>query len=216
MADVVNYVVKETYFSKKPERDGYYAGLLSFLGILIPTVLYWQNMYSLPGNVEGVPLQVFKNHQYWRLFTALTIHTDLAHLLSNGVLLVFLAYLLYGYFGFWVYPMLMVAAGALTNLFSLMTYPPEASLVGASGLIYVMAFFWLTLYLLVQRRYSIGGRLLRSVGFALAVFFPTSYDPHVSYRTHAIGAGIGMILGIGYFLIRKDRLREAEVLELEE
>ena len=216
MAAPENPVVKETYFSKKPERDGYYAGLLSFLCILIPTVLYWQNMYSLPGNVEGVPLQVFQRHQYWRLFTAMTIHTDLAHLLSNGILLVFLAYLLYSYFGFWIYPVLMVAAGVLTNLFSLMTYPPDASLVGASGLIYVMAFFWLSLYLLVQRRYSIAGRLLRSVGFALAVFFPTSYDPQVSYRTHAIGAGIGMILGIGYFLMRKDRLREAEVLELEE
>jgi hypothetical protein len=79
-----------------------------------------------------------------------------------------------------------------------------------------MAFFWLTLYLLVQRRYSVAGRLLRCIGFALVVFFPTSFDPQVSYRTHAIGAGIGIVLGIGYFIIKKKKIREAEVLEIEE
>jgi hypothetical protein len=38
----------------------------------------------------------------------------------------------------------------------------------------------------------------------------------VSYRTHAIGAGIGIMLGILYFLVNKKMLREAEVIELEE
>lgn len=216
MPHVENTVIKETYLSQKPERDGYYAGLVSFLMILIPTVLYWENMYSLRGHVEAVPEQVFKNHEYWRLLTAMTIHSDLAHLLGNGIILVFLAYLLYSYFGLLIYPLLMVAAGMGVNFLSLLTYPPNAGLVGASGLIYVMAFFWLSLYLLVQRRYSIAGRLLRCIGFALVVFFPTSFDPQVSYRTHAIGAAVGAVLGILFFIAKKKAFREAEVVELEE
>jgi membrane associated rhomboid family serine protease len=209
-------VIRETLLSKKPERDGYYAGLISFVCILAPTVLYWQNMYSLPGNVEAIPQKVFGKHEYWRLLTAITIHSDLAHLLGNGILLIFLAYLLYSYFGPLVYPCLMVSAGVLVNYVSLKTYPANASLVGASGLVYVMAFFWLSLYLLIQRRYSVAGRLLRCIGFALVVFFPTSFDPQVSYRTHAIGAVVGILLGIGYFLSHKKMIREAEVMEIEE
>jgi membrane associated rhomboid family serine protease len=216
MIQAKNAVIKDTYLSKKPERDGYYSGFISFVSILIPSVFYWQNMYSLRGNVEAIPEQVFHHHEYWRLFTTMTIHSDLAHLLGNGILLIFLAYLLYSYFGPLIYPLLMVTAGGVVNFLSLMTYPPNVSLVGASGLIYVMAFFWLTLYFLVQRQYSIAGRLLRCVGFAVVVFFPTSFDPDVSYRTHAIGAGIGIMLGILYFLVNKKMLREAEVIELEE
>lgn len=209
-------VIKETLLSKKPERDGYFAALISFVCILVPTVLYWQNMCSLPGKVEAIPAKVFQQNEYWRLFTAITIHSDLAHLLGNGILLVFLAYLLYSYFGPLVYPVLMVIASVVVNYISLKTYPPDSSLVGASGLVYVMAFFWLTLYLLIQRRYSIAGRLLRSVGFALVVFFPTSFDPEVSYRTHAIGAAMGIFLGILYFLVNKEKIRSGEVLEEEE
>ncbi len=68
--------VKETYLSLKPERDGFYAGLISFLAILIPTILYWENKYSIRGTVEAIPEKVFAQQEYWRLFTAMCIHSD--------------------------------------------------------------------------------------------------------------------------------------------
>ena len=68
--------------------------------------------------------------------TAIAVHTDMAHFVSNAILLAFFSYLLFGYFGFWVFPVLGLALAGLTNYLSLLTYPPEVSLVGASGLVY--------------------------------------------------------------------------------
>jgi hypothetical protein len=57
------------------------------------------------------------------------------HVVSNAVFLAFFTYLIFGYFGFWVFPVLGLAMAALTNYFSLLTYPPDVSVVGASGLV---------------------------------------------------------------------------------
>ena len=58
--------------------------------------------------------------------------------------------------------MSLVMAG-LTNYVSLLTYPSEVSLIGASGLVYWMAGFWLSMYLVVERSVSPGKRVLRVV-----------------------------------------------------
>src|SRR5262245_54211850 len=43
---------------------------------------------------------VFIRHQYWRLFTALFTHSDLAHWLSNLPLFIIFGWFLRTYFGF--------------------------------------------------------------------------------------------------------------------
>ena len=53
------------------------------------------------------------------------------------------------------------------------------------------------------------------MGFSLIVLVPTVWDPSVSYRTHAIGFGVGVLFGVVYFLQRKDALHAAEHLEWE-
>ena len=91
------------------------------------------------------------------------------HVVSNVILLTFFTYLLFGYFGFWVFPVLSLAMGALTNYISLRTYPSEVSLIGASGLVYWMAGFWLSMYMLVEyerrsRQAGPAGRMFGTVG----------------------------------------------------
>jgi len=52
-------------------------------------------------------------------------------------------------------------------------------------------------------------------GIALIVFLPTSLQEGISYRTHAIGFGLGTFLAAACFLWRKERIRSEEIIEKE-
>jgi rhomboid protease GluP len=205
--------VSETYLSRKPAEGSGMAAAVSLLVMAGFSLLFWSN-YSgygllLPASGETV----FGQHQYWRLLTSIFVHADLKHLLANSPGIVGLGYLLFGYFGYRIYPLLVLAAGAAVNLLSLATYPPNVYLLGASGVVYLMAAFWLTLYVCLERRYSVGKRTFRATGFLLIVLIPAGYDAAISYRTHAIGFGAGVVLAIPYFLANKNRFRRSEVVE---
>ncbi len=47
--------------------------------------------------------------------TAVAVHTDIAHFFSNAIFLAFFSYLLFGYFGFWVFPVLGLALAGSTR-----------------------------------------------------------------------------------------------------
>jgi rhomboid protease GluP len=117
---------------------------------------------------------------------------------------------------FWPSHIPSITTSALTKYISLLTYPFEVSLIGASGLVYWMAGFWLSMYLLVERSVRPGKRVLRVVCLALLVLLPTTFQANVSYRTHAIGLGLGVVSAIVYFQRNRESIRAAEVVELEE
>jgi rhomboid protease GluP len=108
-----------------------------------------------------------------------------------------------------------VILGAVAMGLTLQTYPPDVALLGASGLVYVLAAFWLSSFVLIERRLSPMARLLRATGFALLTLLPTSFDPHVSYRAHAIGFTLGLVWGLGHFGARRDEIRREEIVELD-
>ena len=215
--DIEEYdvTVKETLLSKKPAEGSGLVAAASLLTMLGFSLLFWSNPAGWASWYPASPEQVFEQGQYWRLLTSIFVHADLKHLLSNAIGVVGLSYLLYGYFGCKVYPCLMLGAGAVVTLIALMTYPPNTSLVGASGVIYLMAAFWLTLYVCLERRHSVGKRIIRATGFLLIVLIPTGYNPQTSYRTHAIGFGFGVLVAIFYFLLNKRRLHRAEEVEID-
>ena len=208
-------IVRETYLSRLPRKGSVDAGALTAVASVVTTLIYWNRASEVSRHLAGVRARVFADHEYWRLLTGLLVHADLPHLVANVLPLAFLSYLLYGYFGPIVYPLLCVALGVLVHGMALLTYPPDTELVGASGLIYLMAAFWLTLYLCIERRFSLGKRLLRAVGFGLITLLPGTFDPVVSYRTHALGFMTGLCFGVVYFLVRKDVIRQAEVVEVD-
>jgi rhomboid protease GluP len=216
MADFATYRVRETLLSQKPrewslEVTGFF--LSAILGI---SLLAWRHGGALLPALAATPEGVFRRSEYWRLLTAVAVHADVTHVLSNVILLTFLTYLLFGYFGFWVFPVLSLAMAALTNFLSLLTYPFGVSLIGASGLVYWMAGFWLTMYLQVVRSVSLGRRVLRAVCLGLLVLVPTTFQANISYRTHAIGLGLGVVSALVYFRSNRELIRAAEVLEPEE
>lgn len=209
-------VVKRTLLSRKPAENSGLIAAASAMVILFVTVLVWRDSPDLLRLSAAVPSRVLDQHEYWRLFSAVAVHSDWKHLFSNLPFVVFFGYLLYGYFGFGVYPLGVVVLSAVTNYLSLLTYPPEVHLVGASGMTHVMGGFWLTVYILVERSLSLKKRVLRSLGVALILFLPSAVQPQISYRTHAIGLVLGIVAAAVFFHRYKRRIRAAEVLEIEE
>ena len=120
--------VRETLLSRKPRKWSFEVAVLSVVVIQAVSLLAWRNGGALLPTLAATREGVVHQHEYWRLLTAVAVHADVMHVVSNAVLLAFFAYLLFGYFGFWVFPVLTVTMGALTNYFSILTYPPEASL----------------------------------------------------------------------------------------
>src|SRR3990170_2983952 len=163
MKDLPSYRVRETLLSRKPRAYSMEVVTLTISVILGVSLLAWRNGAALLPTLDVTSQGVLQKHEYWRLMTAMAVHADLMHFLSNGLLLAFFAYLLFGYFGFRVFPVLGVVMTALAHYLALVSYPYTVSLVGASGMVYWMAGFWLTMYLLVDRTLSFGKRIMRVV-----------------------------------------------------
>ena len=207
--------IKSTLLSQKPREGSLWIALLSVMVLLFVSLLCWRDP-SLLNLLAASRHQVVGEQEYWRLLTTTAIHADLTHFLSNTILFAFFTFLLYGYFGFWVFPVAVLALGSLTNYLSLLTYPENTQLIGASGLVYLMAGFWLTTYVLVERSHPLKKRVLVAMGIALIVLVPSSLSPGVSYRTHAIGCGMGILAALGYFQARKEQIRSLETFQIEE
>jgi rhomboid protease GluP len=216
MANLARHFVRETLLSRKPREWSLEISALFLSVILGISLLTWRNGAALLSTLAATPEGVLQRREYWRLLTAVAVHADVMHVLSNVILLTFFTYLLFGYFGFWVFPVLSLAMAGLTNYISLLTYPSGVSLIGASGLVYWMAGFWLSMYLLVERSVAPGKRVLRAVCLALLVLVPSTFQPNVSYRTHAIGLGLGVVSALVYFQCNRESIRAAEVVEWEE
>lgn len=202
--------VVSTLLSKKPGRDAAFAVGWTLAICLVMSALYW---WGPPGFAAALPASgetVFERGEAWRLVTALAAHADPIHLLSNAVFLTWLIYLAYGAFGASLYPWSAVPLSAVALAVTLEGYPANIRVVGASGMLYLLAGAWLTLYVLVERRLSVPKRLVRVIGFFLVVLVPTSIRPEVSYRAHFIGLFFGICLGLAYFLARRDAIRQGE------
>ena len=207
--------IVETFLSRPPRKEAAAVSLIVIAVVFLFSVTYWGNSFGLREKLNVARDAVFRSHEYWRLFTGILVHADMNHFLSNSLGLFLFGYLLHGYFGLRVYPVGVFALGILVNFVCIATYPPGTTLVGASGIVYLMAGFWLTLFVSTERRYSVPKRLLRALGFALVLLISSTFDPSVSHRTHAIGFVTGIISGLIYFFKSKEKIRAAEVIEFE-
>jgi rhomboid protease GluP len=206
--------ITSTILFGKPKEESAPVSILITMVLVFISMLCWHDprFFQL---LSASRHQILVGLEYWRLLTTIAVHADLSHLAVNAGLVVFFGYLLYGYFGFWIYPVAMLILASLTTLLSLLTYPPQVVLIGASGLVYLMVSFWLIMYSFIERTLPLKRRLLRVIGITLIVFVPTTVQPEVSYRTHAIASGVGIIAAIAYFRLGKKQFRSLEVIEPE-
>jgi rhomboid protease GluP len=209
--------IRKTILSRRPRENSVLVALAAVMGMLFVSMLCWQEGREMQLRLAAVSERVFVEGEYWRLTTALLVHADMRHFLSNSILFVLFAYLLFGYYGFWIFPVAGFLLGSVVNYLSLLTYQPQnISLVGASGMVYLMVGFWLTMYMLVERRLSVKRRILHGVGVGLIVLMPTAFDHAVSYRSHFLGVVMGIAFALLYFHVRKDWIRSAEEVDFSE
>jgi rhomboid protease GluP len=121
-----------------------------------------------------------------------------------------LSYFVFGYFRWTVYPFTALLFAGLTNALTLYSMPESTYLIGASGMVYWLAGFWLTLFIFIERQHSLTQRIVRSLGVALMTLFPSTLEAQVSYKAHGIGFLLGLLFAIAYFTIHKASLRSSE------
>lgn len=199
----MNTKLVKTFLSKRPTSVSFMMGVIS---LALMTLFFGANPESFSAN----GFLVYEKGEYWRAFTTTLLHADLNHLAHNAFFLLGLATLLHNYFGFWVFPVLSLVTGGLINLIALKLYPPAVHLVGVSGVIYFMASFWLTSYMLIERRQKPLSRLIHAVGVTLIFLFPQVFQPEVSYLAHGLGFVLGIPLAILYFAFNFRRIRASE------
>lgn len=158
------------------------------------SLIYWFTPYA-----ESLALSkesFFRDHEYWRAVTALFVHADIAHLLSNMPFLALFAWVTSIFFGAWLYPALAVMLGIFAHICTVYFSAENMYLVGASGLVYVLYGMWLVYYMRYATHLPPLGRIIRVIGFFLVMVMPSSYHPSTSYLAHSFGFLFGVIGGL--------------------
>lgn len=195
-----------TFLSKKPGDANVFIGVFAFL-VLLAIFLFSGR------SLEASGVLVFDKGEWWRIFTTSLMHADFVHLGHNALFFMVFAVLLNTYFGWFIFPVMSFLMGGLINLLTLSYYPKEVTLVGISGVIYFMAAFWMTSYVMIERKMKFGRRMIIATGISLALFCPdvVNLEERVSYLSHALGFALGVPSALLWFYWNKKLVRNEEV-----
>ena len=202
-------IIANWYTHKISSRSFMITGLLLIL-ILGLCLLDWTSVsLKLSASREAV----FSQKEYWRLWSALFAHANLGHLFGNLILFVPFTLLLTGYFSLSLFPAVGFLLGGAINAITLNTMPLQTELLGISGLVNWMGSLWLTLFFLIDSRSSLRKRFAVVLFSSVVLFAPEAYKDDVSYLSHLIGYGLGIITGIIYYAVHRKDFLAAEVKE---
>jgi rhomboid protease GluP len=203
--------VIQTHLSQKPRAGALTITVIGILSLTLVSLVYWLAPDKVSDLLDGRRALIYGHGEFWRLWTAIGAHGDPHHLLSNLPLFAVLSFLLYGYFGAWGFPLVPALLGGVVNALTLAAYPRNSSLVGASGVVYLMAGLWLGLFMLIERRQSLSFRIAAAAGFVLVLLMPETFDPKTSYLAHGIGFGAGLVAAPVLYAFQRPQLLAAEV-----
>lgn len=135
--------------------------------------------------------------QWWRAWTALTLHLSGPHLAANLVAGIWFGYLAGRQLGVGVAWFLIVAGGGIANLLEGLLGPPWHQSVGASTAVFtalglMSAYTWREHLRLPQRWVQRWGPLV--AGISLLGWLGTA-GKHTDIMAHLLGFGIGVLLG---------------------
>jgi rhomboid protease GluP len=207
--------VRHNWLTRRPDpKSSLVAGFFTLL-LIAASFIFWTDFLKGESWMPAIPQDVFNGHEFWRAWTALFVHRDPEHLFSNCLLFFPFAYLLYGQFGPWIFPGAAFFFGGITNLIVLPTLPPDATLIGVSGVVYWMGAVWLTLYFYLDSRDKFVRRAIKALGVGALLFIPEKFQEHVSYMSHFVGFVLGLATAIAYYHWNRQRFLKAEVVEFD-
>ena len=151
--------------------------------------LRWNDYGLIPRNVNGL----------LGIFTMPFLHGDYAHLFSNSVPLLVLLFSIFYFFpkkAILMLIMIWFMTGVLTWVIG-----TEGVHIGASGVVYALAFFLVTISILKQETKLMAYSLIIIFLYGSIVwgFFPQLFpDKHISWEGHLSGAITGITLAFFY------------------
>ena len=165
------------------------------------------------GSFDGlVKAGVMDNHlvqsgQWWRMFTAISLHADVAHLTANlltGIILIGLAM---GAYGGAMGILLPFFAGVAGNLAGFVVYPESHQGLGASGMVLgALGLLTAQSFALLRHGITSGQLAIRGVlsGFLLLILLGLSPERHVDVLAHVAGFGAGAAFGAMLALLPRE------------
>lgn len=154
--------------------------------------------------------QAVRTGEWWRAFTALWLHADLAHLASNAVFGTIILGLAMARFGAGVALLGTLLSGAAANRIGLFFRPAPYVGLGASGLIMAALGMLAAHAVPLWRNGRPGTKLvLTGLGTGSLLFVLLGVDPSADVLVHAGGFVLGVLVGTLAALIPTDRRRLA-------
>jgi len=171
--------------------------------MLIMSFFWVQNARDYFTGAGALDSNAIGEGQWWRLFTAIMLHGDAAHLATNLVFGVSLLGLAMGRYGTGIGLLASYLAGVFGNLVSWLLGPAQFVSLGASGMVFgglgllaaqSVAVWWKTRH---APRYALGGLFA-----AVMLFVLLGLSPRSNILAHAGGFVCGVVLGTGLALWR--------------
>lgn len=182
--------------------------IIVFLACLLTGgILYYRGGVSISG--------IMLNHEYGRLFWALFLHADTAHLSNNMIILFFLGAMLEketGHISFMIIYFLSGISGNVVSLYNKIATGLDANSIGASGAVFGLDGLMLALVLLSPDFRNIASpmRVALMIGLSLYNGFMAS---NIDNAAHVGGLITGFLAGTFFVLVRNifDRKNRREV-----
>ena len=178
---------------------------------LVMVCYFFQTHGVVPFRAQGVfDSEWVRTGEIWRAVTALFLHADLGHLISNlttGIVFLGIAMAEYGTGSALL---ASTAAGAFANLAALLFRTTPYHGLGASGMVLA------ALGLIAVRTFRIGDwarsrelTMARGLLASLFLFILHGFNPASDVLVHGLGFGFGIILGLALQPVAESRARQA-------
>jgi membrane associated rhomboid family serine protease len=166
--------------------------------VILLCLFYWlSDAYPALRTFGEMDVLAVTQGQWWRVFTAMWLHADLAHLASNAVLGVIFLGLTMGRYGTGVGLLVAYLAGAGGNLFAWLLAPQPRFSLGASGMVMgslgLLAIQSFNLWRSAPqaRKYILSGVL-----GGVMLFLLLGLNPGTDLLAHGGGFATGLLLGV--------------------
>ena len=136
------------------------------------------------------------------IFTAPLIHGNLLHLISNTIPLLFLGSVLYFFYAPFA-PTVFYRSYFWTNLLVWLFAWPGSIHIGASGVVYSIAFFLIFFGIFYRDFRSLIISIVVLVMYGGLFYGILPSDPHISWESHLAGALVGVSTAITLSMKRK-------------
>jgi rhomboid protease GluP len=179
-------------------------GLLFHWGSLgwvaaIAAFYYWSAV-RFPGIKDAGILDSDKvrHGQWWRLFTAITLHENLPHLMANATTGFFLIGLAMARYGAGVGLLAAFLAGALGNVAGLVLYPQPHLGLGASGMVMgALGLVTVQSFVFTRKYRPRGPFIFRAIAAGVLILVLLGFSPESDMVAHVGGFMAGAIFGCG-------------------